>query len=521
MPKKLKEKGLTVYGHSGRTFQTWKSIKEESQIRSREYTANRIVGFCDEISIDLIIDFLACSAAGGIPVFLSHPSSKTSNSLFCARVANWRRLGIGSFRSSFISESSSTEVIENKNKISFIQLSSGTTNSQKGFGFSLQTVRKNVELYSKHLGLTQDSTIVNWLPLYHDMGLFTSLLMPMEVGCSSVIIPTFEWLSHTELLFDAIDEFSADFSWMPNFAFELLSKKDPYDLKNKKVKFINCSEKCRIKSVEKFSKLYGEVEACYAMAENVFAISQGKPGASHNEIMSVGVPFAADVRLNESGEILIRGDCLFDATLKDGKLLPNDKHQWYNTGDLGEFEGEFGNGTLYVVGRTKETADVFGRQIFLPDIDYEVSKIDTVKDGRVVSFSVDGKSGTKIVVLYESEDELDKISKNRKRIKDLFDIAPAMFRVPAGTLIKTSSGKFCRHKNVVIYEFCKEYLKLAREYTEENIRLDTNLKDEGILDSFEIMELLGNLAIKLGKSIDWKYDFNKLISPWAFWEALI
>lgn len=49
-----------------------------------------------------------------------------------------------------------------------------------------------------------------------------------------------------------------------------------------------------------------------------------------------------EIRLNQDGEILVRGDTLFDGYLKEGKLSRSLEDGWFKTGDLGEFDPHLG-----------------------------------------------------------------------------------------------------------------------------------------------------------------------------------
>jgi fatty-acyl-CoA synthase len=58
-----------------------------------------------------------------------------------------------------------------------IQYSSGSTGLQKAVALSHDMVIAQCDAYAAAIGLGVDDRVCSWLPLYHDMGLFTSWLM--------------------------------------------------------------------------------------------------------------------------------------------------------------------------------------------------------------------------------------------------------------------------------------------------------------------------------------------------------
>ena len=495
---------------------SFEEIEGRISLDKKKYSKNVICGFCDEISLDLIVQYLACREAGGLPVFLSHPSVKTIPALFEERLANWKRLGIGSFYSSFVNEPQSALFpIENTKNCSFIQLSSGTTASQKGFGISEATLTNQLEYYKNKLQLTKDSVIVSWLPVYHDMGLVTSVFLPLYVGCKSVIIPTFDWLSDYSLFFEAVNKFGGTHCWFPNFCFELYSRECNISrLENENFHIINCSETCRADSVNKFKKLYKcKISCCYAMAENVFAVSQSDDLEELDGILNCGIPDGANIELDAQNQIWISGNSLFDALLQDGKLIPQNKEK-YNTGDVGVISKE----KLYIVGRTKEIVKIFGKQIFLPDVDKEINDRISVHQGRVVSFGDLFCGSESLVVLYEANENYDK--EIRETTFRLFGVTAKPSRVPDGILVKTSSGKISREKNKERYEKYKLLGEIVKEYGGIRITFFSNLKSEGLLDSLTLMETVSKLFYQNKQKINWGIDFGSLDSVLSILELV-
>jgi len=133
-----------------------------------------------------------------------------------------------------------------EDEIALLQHSSGTTGLKKGVALSYAAIERHAMSYSSAIGMTTKDTIVSWLPLYHDMGLMACMITPAYVATPVVHIDPFEWIGKPHLMFDAIEEHSATFAWMPNFAFKLLALYAPrmsqiYNIPSMS-DFINCED---------------------------------------------------------------------------------------------------------------------------------------------------------------------------------------------------------------------------------------------------------------------------------------
>ena len=71
-----------------------------------------------------------------------------------------------------------------------IQYSSGSTGIPKGILLTHRAMLNNIRAVRDGLGLGADDVSVNWIPLYHDMGLIDAFLLPLLGGCPTVLIPT-------------------------------------------------------------------------------------------------------------------------------------------------------------------------------------------------------------------------------------------------------------------------------------------------------------------------------------------
>ncbi len=128
---------------------------------------------------------------------------------------------------------------------------------------------------------------MSWLPLYHDMGLIAGFLMPVLNRIPLVLMSPFDWVRAPYRLMQAVSQYHGTLSWLPNFAYNFCARTvrerdlEGVDLSTWRA-VINCSEPMHYKSHQVFLERFkghglrpSALATCYAMAENVFAVSQG------------------------------------------------------------------------------------------------------------------------------------------------------------------------------------------------------------------------------------------------------
>jgi acyl-CoA synthetase (AMP-forming)/AMP-acid ligase II len=294
-----------------------------------------------------------------------------------------------------------------------------------------------------------------------------------------------------------MERYGGTFCWLPNFAFSYLAglrerMKGNYSLKQVRA-WINCSEPVRLRSMRTFAETFagwgagmGALHASYAMAENVFAVTQtplDRPPATFprsrlrhsaaepdqlafdlldDVYVSSGRPLAgAEVRITndrkelcgdaQPGEIGIRAESLFAGYWGSGGFVttPLSPDGWYSTGDY----GFLADGELYVIGRLKDIIIVGGQNVFPEDIEVVVNSIAGIYPGRVVAFGIqDAEGGTeKMAVVAEFRGVYDQAAASllERRIHKLVmaaaGIAPRYVAVvPERWIVKSTAGKISR-----------------------------------------------------------------------------
>jgi acyl-CoA synthetase (AMP-forming)/AMP-acid ligase II len=396
--------------------------------------------------------------------------------------------------------------------LAFIQHSAGTTGLQKGVALTHAAVLRQLDHLSEALKIEPDSDrVYNWLPLYHDMGLIAAFMLPMVCHIPIVMQSSLNWVMQPESMLQVVSEYKSTLAWMPNFAFQFVPRRTPqsrwadYDLSSLRL-LINCSEPVRASSMSEFRRAFrigdGVLQTSYAMAENVFAVTQsniergpvtiaadGQQFRSVHRIVEVPAETAGAVSFTSSGrqlpnqrvkilsdsgetlgdacvgEIAIQSDCLFEGYYNRTDLTTQVLVDgWYRSGDLGFLL----NDELYVVGRKKDLLIIGGENIYPQDIEEIVSAHPAIHDGRVIAMGVYNPGlGTEDVVVVaevEKEELLSDASKLEQEIRsrvvaELGIAVRTILLKPLKWIVKSTAGKAARSAT-------RE--KLLREHPELN-----------------------------------------------------
>lgn len=511
----------------------------EEYFRQQTEISGRVVLLIVQHHPSLYAAFLGAMKAGAIPAILPFPTPKqnpqsywASHATLLARIRPAFVLGydaIAEWLAAILPESCGMATMETLKlpeapahtdlhvspdtaTVALLQHSSGTTGLKKGVMLSYKQIADQVASYGASLALREDDVIISWLPLYHDMGLISSFLLPISAGLTIVSMDPFEWVGAPLELLNQADKHNATLCWMPNFAFshmrqhQEMSKADLPDLSRLRA-IISCSEPVRADTLTRFTETFAPAglspvaaKACYAMAETVFAVAQSpidgdtrivhvlrqaiETRASHLSIVAPDTPDSVDfvsngpvidgleVRIAHEdrifrvhvdaptsgiGEVQIRGRFLFSGYYRNpeasGSAFTEDG--WYRTGDLGFAD----RGELFICGREKELLIIHGKNYYAGDVEQIVNAVPGVKAGRCVAFSIfDARSDSEECVIMVENDVDEKAALRQfKR-----DIKTAVYNgltltvktvevVPPGLLSKTTSGKTSRAENKAIW----------------------------------------------------------------------
>ncbi len=105
--------------------------------------------------------------------------------------------------------------------VAFLQYTSGSTSAPRGVVISHDNLLANLEMIRVSLGNTAQSTHVNWVPLYHDMGLILNALQTFYVGAPCVLMAPNAFMQRPLNWLRAVHRHKAEVICGPNFGFDL------------------------------------------------------------------------------------------------------------------------------------------------------------------------------------------------------------------------------------------------------------------------------------------------------------
>src|ERR1700730_13533308 len=177
--------------------------------------------------------------------------------------------------------------------IAFLQYTSGSTSEPKGVAVSHANLLANLEMIRISLGTTRQSTYVNWVPLYHDMGLILNALEAFYVGALCVLMAPNAFMQRPLNWLRAIHHYRAEVGCSPNFGFDLCASRyradqiEGVDLSSWKVA-LNGAEPVHGETIKRFIETFAghgfnpdAVFPAYGMAEATLLITGGRRGGGH------------------------------------------------------------------------------------------------------------------------------------------------------------------------------------------------------------------------------------------------
>jgi fatty-acyl-CoA synthase len=534
------EQESVTFGEFRRRAQAQAGLLRENEVRG----GDRVVLIMPQ-GIPLMTVFAGAMLLGAVPAILAYPNFKVEPSKYRFGLQgvtkNLRAKAVvidGEFPDELLEhvalgddtrllraaktqhlETELPEVSIAPEELAFIQHSAGTTGLQKGVALTHAAVLHHLEHLSAALKVDAASDrVYSWLPLYHDMGLIACFMLPMVCHLPLVMQSPLDWVMHPDTMLEIFTQHRCTLAWLPNFAFQFVPRRTPcerwsrFDMSSARL-LINCSEPVRASSMNEFYDAFAPcglkrtvLQASYAMAENVFAVTQSGIGGGHKpEVIwadgtrfrsehlimpvsenSVGaVSFTSSGRLlpgNEIrvtddtgatlsdghvGELTIRSDSLFDGYYNRPDITTQAiRHGWYHTGDLGfVLDGE-----VFVVGRKKDLLIIGGENIYPQDIEEIVCRHPAIHDGRVIALGVFNPDlGTEDIVVVaevERESELDRAGEIEREVRSMVvaEMGVAVrtiFLKPPKWIVKSTAGKAAR--STTREKLLREHSELSSE----------------------------------------------------------
>lgn len=383
-----------------------------------------------------------------------------------------------------------------------IQYSSGSTGLQKGAVLSHRAILAEIAGVGDFFNITEEDSIITWVPLYHDWGLVCVALHALVLGTTYILMSPVDWVKRPVMALEAVDCYYPTIFYQPNFAFNFMTQriKDQemtgLDLSSLRL-LCNGAEPCFYESHKMFTDRFSKwglrtdsLGIVYGMAE----VTNSVIAAGHHEPIVVdpidrfilqseqraetveddhpnvqrmlgvgralrGTEFKIvdderiEVPERHVGEVAIRSLAGFHGYYRNTEATKKalDADGWYYTGDMGYRVGAI----LFITGRKSDMIIVGGVNIYPQDIESIVAEHPAAVAGRIAAIGVDDPElGTqKILLMIESKSTdqavLNDLAQYARTevVQRLQVIINEIIHVPYKWLIKTSSGKIARIPN--------------------------------------------------------------------------
>lgn len=398
-----------------------------------------------------------------------------------------------------------------RDTIAFLQYTSGSTRTPSGVMVSHGNLALNCGQIGARAPIGADTTIVSWLPVFHDMGLIFGIAAPVVLGVHTAGMSPTSFLMSPVRWLKLITAVHGNVAAAPNFAYDLCvarisdQQKSTVDLSSWHTA-ISGAEPVRARTMREFADVFagsGFVSTAFApgygLAEATLCVS-GQSRAERGtiavlsraaltegrvmdassgdadaiEVPSCGSPMSGQtVRIvdpvelvavpdGRTGEVWVSGanvacgywgrpesvESVFRA-----RLRADDGRTYLRTGDVGFLR----DGQLHVIGRLKDLVVVDGRNHYPPDVEATVEQAHpAIRKGCVVAFPTEDNGQERLAVAVEltgREPAADVAVAVRGAVAAYHEVrVHDVVVVRRGAVPKTSSGKVRRAQLKAAYD---------------------------------------------------------------------
>lgn len=278
-------------------------------------------------------------------------------------------------------------------------LSSGSTGGSKVIGLSLSNLIANSESIIKKQDLKTKDKFFFFMPLYHVnsfcMSFFCSIIVKYQIIFTNEFIPFKFWkiLSSNKITVCSLNPYSVHI---------LNYQKRRFFIKNECKKIICASAPLHYEEFMKFKNNFGiYILQGYGLSEATnFSFMTSKSDINTNFLDTIKIlkhlPVGRKLSCNnfkiinkdqnDIGEVLIKGNNVFDGYSNSKNIDIFDKQNYFKTGDLGKILKINSNWYLFLFSRSKEIINYRGETIFPKDIEFFLNK--KIKSLNSITFFV-------------------------------------------------------------------------------------------------------------------------------------
>jgi acyl-CoA synthetase (AMP-forming)/AMP-acid ligase II len=395
-----------------------------------------------------------------------------------------------------------------RDDVAFLQYTSGSTSSPKGVIVRHRNLLENLEMIRLALDSTRASTIVSWVPLYHDMGLILNALHSLYIGALCVLMPPVNFIRRPLAWLQAIHTYRADVTTAPNFAFDMcVSRFRTEQMKDVDLSCLklamNAAEPVRADTMARFAATFAPygfdarvMYPAYGLAEATVMVSGGRRGArpvlrsvsrgaiQHYQIadpagekdarvvVGCGRSLAGEtvaivhpesrrrLAAGQVGEVWVAGPNVAggywgneEATTSvfQARIEGEDGEFWLRTGDLGFLDP---SGELFITGRIKDIIIIRGMNHYPQDIENSMQDSHpALRRHCGAAFTIVDEDNDERLVLVQ---EVERAARHQVSSEEIAGcIREAIFNehevavhkvvlIPPGAIPKTTSGKIQR-----------------------------------------------------------------------------
>ncbi|CAI8980396.1 condensation domain-containing protein [Pseudomonas brassicacearum] len=391
--------------------------------------------------------------------------------------------------------------------VAFLQYTSGSTGSPKGVEVRQRNLIANVELMRQAYAFDEHGAMVNWLPLYHDMGLIGGMLAPLYSGMPCYLMASQTFVNAPSTWLQALSRYRATASFAPNFAYALCNRVvsdnliAQLDLSAWK-HAINGAEPIHPGTLEAFAQRFAAcgmnplaISPGYGQAEATLCVSAtpadalpvvlrldktvletgrvalATADAAAVEFVACGYPQALHgiaivdphtferCAADRIGEVWLKGPSNAESYWKnpeatreafEARIAGSSEH-YLRSGDLGFMH----EGQVVICGRLKDLLILNGRNLYPHDIEFAITDAEPgIRTGRIAAFSeMDPALGReKLVIVAEPQRKFVDpahhpalFASMQNAVREAADCGiDQIVLVQAGTIPMTTSGKIAR-----------------------------------------------------------------------------